>query len=846
MNRPELLAPAGGWEALVAAVQNGADAVYLGGRRFSARAGAENFDDQQISRAVDYCHLRGVRVYVALNTLLADAELDEAARFLTFLYNTGVDAVIVQDLGLIRMAKQILPELELHASTQMTVHNAPAAQFLKDLGLKRIVLARELSLGEIKEIRIGAGVEVEVFIHGALCICYSGQCLMSSLIGGRSGNRGRCAQPCRLPYRLVDRNGKPQSVTAGTGEFLLSPRDINLSRHLPELVGAGIDSFKIEGRMKRPEYVATVVRIYRRLLDQVDRGLDAVVSNREEAELTQIFNRDFSTGYFFGTHGRDLMSYKRPNNRGVHLGRVSRYDRRERRARVLLERSLQVGDGIEIWVTEGGRVGIEVREIRVAGKPVDRAEPGETAELTVEGKIHPGDRVFKTHDAMLVEQARMTFSSSRETRKVPLVFTVRARTGKPLWLKVEDPSGCSGEAVGTVPAETALNRPLTEEFLLQQLDRLGNTPYELERLDFTTTGSIMVPVREINEVRRQALEQLSRCRADRWHRREVPQALVDQRWKTVGHADDLAAWGQNEQSPRLAVSVPDLAGLRAALRGGADIIHLGGDDLRSRPSLTREDLVTAVTLCRDKRIELILATPRIIHTGELDRVDNLVKYAADAGIAGVLTGNLGLLARLLTIGLLPVYGDFGLNVFNRQAVMLLMEAGVSSFTLSPELTMEQIGPVAGLGLPAEAIIHGALPLMVSLYCAPGSLLGGAGSDTSCGNPCGSWQGGLRDRMGVVFPVEVDRHCRMHIFNSRDLCLLDSVGRLLGTGVRVLRVEARKEGPGYVEQAVAAYRRALDSYLAGQSYSRSLDEDRELLAKLSPAGFTRGHYFRGVL
>ena len=846
MTRPELLAPAGGWEALVAAVQNGADAVYLGGRRFSARAGAENFDDQQLSRAVEYCHLRGVRVYVALNTLLADAELDAAARYLTFLYNTGVDAVIVQDLGLIRMANQILPELELHASTQMTVHNAPAAQYLKELGLKRIVLAREMSLAEIKEIRSSAGVEVEVFIHGALCICYSGQCLMSSLIGGRSGNRGRCAQPCRLPYQLVDRAGKPESATAGTGEYLLSPRDINLSRHLPELVSAGIDSFKIEGRMKRPEYVATVVRIYSGLLDRSARGLEAVVSAEEEAELTQIFNRDFSTGYFFGTRGKDLMSYKRPNNRGVHLGRVRRYDRRERRAQVLLEGSLQVGDGIEIWVTEGGRVGIEVREIRVAGKQVDRAKQGELAELTVEGKIHPGDRVFKTHDTQLIEQARVTFSSSRETRKVPLVFTVRAKTGAPLSLKVQDQAGCSGEAVGTVPAEPALNRPLTEEFLLEQLDRLGNTPYELERLDFTATGSIMVPVREINEVRRQALEQLSRCRADRWRRQEVPQALVEQRWKTAGQATGLETWSQYSQDLKLAVSVPDLAGLKAALRGGADVIYLGGDDLRFCPPLTREDLAAAGSLCREQGVKLVLATSRIIHTGELGRVEDLVKAAADAGAAGVLAGNLGLLARLITGGLLPVYGDFGLNVFNRQAVMLLMEAGVSGFTLSPELTMEQIGPVAGLGLPAEAIVHGALPLMVSMYCAPGSLLGGAGGDTSCGNPCGTWQGGLKDRIGVVFPVEVDRHCRMHVFNSRDLCLLDNVGRLLDSGVRVLRVEARKEGPGYVEQVVATYRRALDRYQAGQPYHGDLDAEKELLAKHSPAGFTRGHYFRGVL
>ncbi|MEW5954556.1 MAG: DUF3656 domain-containing protein [Bacillota bacterium] len=845
MTRPELLAPAGGWEALVAAVQNGADAVYLGGRRFSARAGAENFDDQQLARAVEYCHVRGVRVYVTVNTLVADTELDEAARFLFFLYNAGVDAVILQDVGLVRLAARFLPELEIHASTQMTVHNVAGALLLRDLGIKRIVLARELSLQEIESIKAGAGVEVEVFVHGALCISYSGQCLMSSLIGGRSGNRGRCAQPCRLPYQLVDKDGRRLADQSLAGAYLLSPRDLNLSRRLPDLIRAGVDCLKIEGRMKRPEYVATVVRVYHAALGRAGRGQEPVITAEEEGELAQIFNRDFTTGYFYGNQGRDLMSYKRPNNRGVRLGRVRSYDRLGQRAEILLEAALRPGDGIEFWVSEGGRVGLEVREVRVAGRPVEEAASGEVAELDVKGKIHPGDRVFKTHDLVLMDQARATFASSRETRKTGLTFKVTAREGEPLQIRVKDPDGNYGEARGTVPAEAAVKRPLTGEFLREQLDRLGNTPYTLEKLDLEDLAAgIMVPVREINEVRRLALEELSLRRANRRGRAPVPESQLPGRLKAALPPAGILAG--DDPGLLLSVTVPDLAGLRAGLQGGADIICLGGDEFHFRPPLTAKDIQAAAGLCREHGAKLIIAAPRIVHSGELDRVEGRLRAAAGAGAGGVLTGNLGVLYMVRDQQLLPVYGDFGLNVFNRQAVMFLIEQGLQGFTLSPELTMEQLGPLTGLGLRAEAIVHGALPLMVSNYCAPGSLLGGAGQGGSCSGPCSSWLGGLKDRKGIVFPVEVDRQCRMHIFNSRDLCLLESVGLLADLGVRVLRVEARKEKPAYIEHVVAAYRRAIDRYLEGVPYAGHLEQEKEKLARFSPDGFTRGHYYRGVM
>ena len=343
--KPELLAPAGGMEALVAAVENGADAVYLGARAFSARGYASNFSDKELEEAIDYAHLRGVKVYVTVNTLLKEGEVENALKLLSCLREMGADAVIVQDLGLISLAGKYLPDLPLHASTQMTLHNSEGVEFVKKLGIERVVLSRESSLEEIKRIKEKTGTEIEVFIHGALCISYSGQCLLSSLIGGRSGNRGYCAQPCRKKYRLYC-EGKQIKTS---GNYLLSPKDLNTTSGLGALIEAGIESFKIEGRMKRPEYVAGVVRIYRRLIDRyIENPSGYSVSEEEQETLTQLFNRGFTQGYFFENPRWELMSRENPHNRGIPAGTVVGYDRLSNRIRVKLSRSLRLGDGIMV------------------------------------------------------------------------------------------------------------------------------------------------------------------------------------------------------------------------------------------------------------------------------------------------------------------------------------------------------------------------------------------------------------------------------------------------------------------------------------------------------------------
>ncbi|MCL2766441.1 MAG: U32 family peptidase, partial [Peptococcaceae bacterium] len=536
---PELLAPAGDWESMVAAVANGADAVYLGGKLFSARASAGNFDRQDIKRAVEYAHIRGAKVYVTVNTLIADDELSGAIKFLHYLQQVAVDAVIVQDLGLIRLSRQVLPELPLYASTQMTVNNSEAALLLRDYGLQRMVLAREMSLEEIKEVIRLSGVETEVFVHGALCFCYSGQCLLSSLIGGRSGNRGRCAQPCRLPYTLVNEDGRMLADPKSIGKHLLSPRDLNLSNYISDLCQAGITSLKIEGRMKRPEYVATVVRVYRALLDRVaaDDGGGYQVLEEESRDLTQIFNRDFTPGYIFQNPGRDLMSYKRPNNRGLFLGRIKSFNKNLHMAEILLEQPLRKGDGIEVWITDRGRAAGTVGRIIRGKSQVEYAKAGETVLLDMPGRVFSGDRVFKTNDSVLIRRAVKTFTEGKEHKKVPLVFEATALLDKPLSLRITDPSGNVAESTASIPGKPAIDRPITEKFIKKQLLRLGSTPYSLSEFYCQLAESIMIPVSEINEARRQAVAVMTdRRKESAIQVKPVTTDEFQQRWSSVAQS----------------------------------------------------------------------------------------------------------------------------------------------------------------------------------------------------------------------------------------------------------------------------------------------------------------------
>ncbi|MBQ9478209.1 MAG: U32 family peptidase, partial [Selenomonadaceae bacterium] len=443
----ELLAPVGSAEALRAAVNAGADAVYLAGKSFGARAFANNFSNDELAVAIKYAHLHGVDVHVTVNTIVADDEFAALDEYLLELGRLNVDALIIQDLGVAARARTLIPHIPRHASTQMTIHNIEGVRAAEELGFDRVVLARELSLNEIRSIVADTDIEIEVFVHGALCVCTSGQCLMSSMIGARSGNRGRCAQPCRLPYDLIADDGS----TVDAGKYILSPKDLNGIDRLPALIDAGVSSLKIEGRMKRAEYVAIVVETYRRAIDRcLARPNEFEPTVEEHRRLAQIFNRDFTTAYLDGKIDRDMISDKKPNNRGLPVGRVTAVDARSVTLKATEE--INLGDQIEIWIKVGGRINFTVEKIKRRGDLV-------TINVDNTKGIRVHDRAFKIFDAQLAAHAQ-TFFAEPSANKIFISAHVEVQPNKPLRLKLTDGDGNISEAETKTAAVAATNRPL--------------------------------------------------------------------------------------------------------------------------------------------------------------------------------------------------------------------------------------------------------------------------------------------------------------------------------------------------------------------------------------------------
>jgi len=806
---PELLAPAGSPEAVVAAVENGADAVYLGGAKFNARQYAANFTGDQLLGVVAYTHRHNVKTYVTVNTLLKTEELPEALEFLAWLKAVKVDAVIIQDVGLLNAVHQHLPDLSLHASTQMAVHNAAGVRFFAARGISRVVLARELSLEDIAEIYRSTGAELEVFIHGALCVSYSGQCLMSSMIGGRSGNRGRCAQPCRLPYTLINGQGREE----GGVRHLLSPRDLMTIELLPELVNAGVKSLKIEGRMKRAEYVATVTRVYRKALDRLAANPnDYRVTEEEIGELAQIFNRDFTTGYLEGRQGAQMMSYQRPNNRGVFLGRVKAIER-SGKLKVQLETDLSLGDGLEFWVTKGGRQGLTVNLILLDGREVVAARAGQTVELPLLPGVEAGDRIFKTSDAGLLARAALK-EDPGQALKVPLAISVVGRQGKPLAAHARDALGNEATAVTASLAQAALKHPLGQDILEQQLGRLGNTPYRLENVKTEIEGEIMVPVSELNALRRDLVAGL-----------EVKPAALN--------LVPFAATGRRPVKPLLAVEVSQVDGVRRAFRQGADLVYFAafyrGRDLGTR------SLKEALDLGNKAQKAVIPVLPRLFTPAEEDAQRRRILQFAELGARGLLAGNPGSIQLVQEIApQLKIYGDYPLNTFNPWSAEFFQAAGLDRLTLSPELNFEELAEAARrITSPLECLVHGRLPLMLSQYCAVGALKGGAGPGTTCSKPCLKEEYGLKDKKQLIFPLGHDLNCRMYVYNSKELCLLEDLPRFRELGIATVRLHLVRESAARVGELTGLYRQQLD-YPA-----------RERQCPGPKQEFTKGHYYRGV-
>jgi putative protease len=818
---PELLAPAGSFDALRAAVGAGADAVYFGGRKFGARAYADNFDDAQIIEAIQYAHRADVRVYATVNTLLTDGELAEAGQFLLFLYEQGVDGVLVQDPGLIRFARQRIPGLHLHGSTQMTLHNHAGVQWAADMGLERVVLAREVSVSGIRSIadRLHEHIGLEIFIHGALCYSYSGQCLLSSVIGGRSGNRGRCAQPCRKPYMLqqgpvdaYDRIIRPHALSAPT--YCLSTRDLSTYLRLDELLRLPIDALKIEGRMKAPEYVATVVRIYRSAIDGIVAG---TWSPRSEdiRDLLLAFNREFSAGHLFG---EPVMGASRPDHQGLLLGTVTGYDRVSKTIRVRLhgETVPEPGDGIHI-IAEGG----EERGLRITRTPT-RSGPL----LYIHGTeaVPMGAQVYLTGRVSL---DRATAKIMKQSFYQPIPASVQI-----LW---EGGRACvQGTIYGkngelpfryesTLPWEEARTHPLTPEQITRQLQKSGSTPFALHVHLLQYPGGLFLPISALNTLRRELLSHMESLFLA--SRRPSAEQVADARSRVSSYSPSVQSppW---IAEPELSVYVNTREGVWAAIEGGADSVCLESD---------AEGVARAADHCRQQGIPLIWIWPRILPEARLDDWLNALSVVETQDLGGVMVSGSGV-ARAVRerFPAIHLWGSMDLNIWNHGSVQMFAPL-FHTLVLSPECSLAGIRDLTRL-IPADSptlccIVQGNLEVMVSENCPDQRILGTAQN---------AW--GLLDIRDRLFPVIMDGEGRTHIYNAVETCYIDHLHALREAGIASFAIEGRHRSAQYVREVTSLYREALRRIRYGDADCTDLKEELRHRAR---GGITLGPLVRGL-
>lgn len=852
---PELLAPSGSWDALAGAVAAGADAVYLGGRQFGARGYASNFSLEEIRDAAEYCHLRGVKVYVTVNTLVGDSEIAAAASFLESVYEAGVDAVLIQDLGIAALAREVVPDLPRHASTQATITSSEGVAWAAEEGYERVVLARELPIAEVAEIvREGTacGIGIEVFAHGALCYSFSGQCLFSSMIGGRSGNRGMCAQPCRKPYDLIRGSCDGYGRLAGgeavmlSEHYLLSTRDLSIYPRLAEVIKTGVAAIKIEGRMRSPDYVATVTSIYRHALDDIAAG-SFEPSEDDMQRLMLAFNRGFTGGFLFGERGRKFIGAGRPDNRGLFIGTVVSSDpiRQQVGVRLVSNRIPVAGDGIAFREPSG--------EVRGGGlmrrPPVCR---GRTLLLTAPAPAWPGDELWLTSDAGQQEMSSAFISGRRVYKRSPVILDMLVvwEDGVPVVsvdLSPPSRSAISFEVRGDQAMEAARTAPLDSLSIEAQLRKTGGTIFSVRNVDLRYPGGLFAPMSTLNKLRRAIFEEAERRLAAAFRPGPAQVDEATRRRLAAGMKD----WSRIPQvktgllRPVIAVyaSTPGVA--EKAISAGCGLVYFEPEVSLAKAGRMREgvqgeigDLLEEVSsLCRLSGAGFVWKWPRICTRSWLDLALPILS-ARPFGHMSVMVEGMG--AAYAVHKANPdniIRGSVGLNIFNHLA---LHRAGrlFASVALSQELSSLQIERLSvwNASLPSpvalECIVQGSAELVVSGDCLIERTTGCPACRTG---DCY----GLRDDTGRVFPVVADGECRTHIYNAVETCLIDAVPELLSAGVSIFSVDARHRTAQYAHEVCDAYQRAL-------VLPHIPDSLKKELKFISAGGITTGHLQRGVV
>lgn len=807
--RPELLAPAGDLECARAAVENGADAIYFGlDAGFNARARATNIALEGLDELMAYLHGREVRGYVTLNTLVFTSELPGIEDVVRRIARAGVDAVLVQDLGLVRLIRAVCPDLPIHASTQMTLTSAETIRMAERLGIERVVLARELSIDEIAQIGRQTSMPLEVFAHGALCVAYSGQCMTSESLGGRSANRGQCAQACRLPYQLVCDG---QDVDLGEQQYLLSPQDLAAYNLVGDLLEAGVCSFKIEGRLKTPEYVANITRHYRRAIDAALAAVPVDFTPRDVEEMELSFSRGFSPGWLGGCDHKMLAPGLSSAKRGVLLGRVQSV--RGQRVVVELSASIKRGDGIAF---EGNRAeqdeqGGRVYEVFLQGRSLTDPVAEGTVQLAFAHgaidfeKITPGQKVWKTDDPVLVARLRKSFTASQPQRRVPLDLEIEAIIDRQLRIVARTLGGLCCEIASDEPLVVARKHPLTLDVLREQLGRLGGTNYELRECASRIEGAPMAPLSVLGKLRHELVRRLD-IAARQPVARTIARGPVLDNLRTELLQDDAihATTGEGEQAATLHVLCRSLAQLDAVLAAEVRDVMVDFADVRQYGD--------AVGQAHAVGARILLATPRIQKPDEAGLLRVLLRHGAD----GILVRNLAGLAFYAEQGV-PCVADFSLNAANELTVDWLRRAGAGRVTASYDLNREQLLDLVAATTAGrlEVVVHQHMPMFHMEHCVFCAVLSPGTNKHNCGRPCDVHQVRLRDRVGMEHTLLADVGCRNTLFNAVPQSAAEAVPQLLARGVRHFRVELLDDEPAdEVARRIDLYRRLLAGELRG--------------------------------
>ncbi len=771
-NEIELLSPVGDFECLKAAVQNNADAVYFGADLFSARASAKNFNLEELEQAIKYCKLRGVKTNLTLNILIKDNEISDAFELAKKAYEFGIDAIIVQDLGLAKQLITAFPDLPIHGSTQMSVHNLQGALELQELGFKRVVLSRELSIEEIEYITQNVDIEIECFIHGALCISYSGQCLFSSMIGGRSGNRGKCAQGCRLPYELIENEEKV--IDKG---YLLSPRDLCALDYIPRLLNCGVKCLKIEGRMKNPEYVAVVTRIYKKYIDLAKSDAPYIIDEKDKTDLLQAFNRgNFSDGHLDPHPNQNLIFKEKPNNMGLLVGHISKYNPSKGLITISTNQPLKIGDTISIEKETGTYT---ISELMSNNNNLKQAHPGNLVTIgRMKGKIKVGDKVFKMTSKTLQTQALASFENDVQNKKIPLNCEINIQKNMPISMRVRSASNlelykklniyCQ---IDTMPVD-AQKHPLEKEKVISQISKTTNSLYYFKNIKIDLEENVFLPnIKSLNELRRTALELVE----------EYATSKVTRTSKSTLSELNLSSVSSNTQNISLLLNTLSSEINYAELEGISNIYL-------PLKYFTLKNYSQIISLLSQK-FNVYIYMPTIIKANYRNLlVTNIENTISKYNIRGFVISNIS------NIKLLEQYSsndfdfvaNYSLNIFNKYSINELINLGIKRFTISPELNKETINELATM-TNQELIVYGRTPLMNMNYCPIGN---SNHCYPTCQAKCSTENNYyLKDRMNFKFPLIPDKIQTVStLYNSK----ITSISPNDFSNIRSLRIDILEE------------------------------------------------------